>query len=160
MGYVYVSEAIISWLCFPSFKNHPISWASNGWRLSLCLKLKKRATLAAWHTKQCFYYIGRTPWLTSNINIFLESCLYAPNLNILRLSMLMGYSSATWNIIEPSIFYSAKMNKIDYLLFAILSDIYKLDLAEENEVWFTCTFTSVIFLRGKKDRIWQSQIVL
>lgn len=36
---------------------------------------------------------------------------------ILWLPMLMDHCSATWNIIEPSDFYSAKMNTIDYLLF-------------------------------------------
>lgn len=49
------------------------------------------------------------------------------------------------------------MHKIDYLLFAVLSDVYKLELAEKNEVWFTYTSTSVIFLRDTKGRIWQSQ---
>lgn len=38
------------------------------------------------------------------------------------------------------------MYKIAYLLLAILSDDYKLDL-EKNEVWFTHTSTLTIFLR-------------
>ena len=41
------------------------------------------------------------------------------------------------------------MYKIDYLLFAILNDVCTLGLGEQNEMWFTCPSTLVIFLRER-----------
>lgn len=49
------------------------------------------------------------------------------------------------------------MYKIDYLLFAVLSDVYKVDLGGKNEVWFTRTSTGMIFFGDTKGKIWQSQ---
>lgn len=45
------------------------------------------------------------------------------------------------------------MYKIDYLLFAVLSDVSEVDLGEKNEVWFTRTSTRMIFLRDTKGKI-------
>lgn len=49
------------------------------------------------------------------------------------------------------------MYKIDYLLFAVLSDVSEVDLGEKNEVWFTRTSTRMIFLRDTKGKIGRSQ---